>query len=109
MFSERAYYITYDEKKKEKVISFGDNSYYSRENDDEILVIYKFLRWINSCSEEKKKDTWNGDDEFFIKATSDFLNLLVKKVMKKAELEQLSPDLFHYGVIVSSEREEEIE
>ncbi|GAA5812783.1 hypothetical protein MFLAVUS_006241 [Mucor flavus] len=57
---------------------------------------------------KKNKTSWDEEDEFLMKAVSDYLPLAVKNIAEISGSEIESFDLFHYVFIVPSEWEEEM-
>ncbi|GAA5809237.1 hypothetical protein MFLAVUS_002642 [Mucor flavus] len=76
------------------------------EAEDNILVD-NFYDGLYSLFKKDKK-TWDEEDKFLMKSVSDYLSLVVKRKVKRIELEVESFDLFHYAFIVPSEWEEEM-
>ncbi|KAG2233245.1 hypothetical protein INT48_001694 [Thamnidium elegans] len=102
--STQASYITYD-KHKSNVLSWGNESFYDNEEDTiQIDVsrekVYQLF--------EKGKDSWDQDDQFLLKAVSDFIRLYVEKLIEDSKGEIKDSGALHYVLVVPSEWEEEI-
>ncbi|GAA5806599.1 hypothetical protein HPULCUR_012139 [Helicostylum pulchrum] len=80
----------------------------NNKKEDEYTIVIKSFRDKLYALFKKDKETWDEEDTFLMKAVSDYLPLAMKYIMKLKNLEEESPDLFHYAFIVPSKWEEEI-
>ncbi|KAG2230313.1 hypothetical protein INT48_002738, partial [Thamnidium elegans] len=99
--------ITYDIHKL-NVLSYGEqtSSAYNRNNKDTVLVD-RFMERLHQLF-KKDKNSWDQDDLFSLKAISDFIRLVVKKLMNILNEESDGINVFHYVFILPSDWEEEI-
>lgn len=96
--------ITYN-KHTEEIFGWGDQLF-GRNNKDYIHCddfddgLYSIFK--------KEKNKWDENDEFLIKAVSDYIRLAAKESIEASKIVTESNDAFHYAFIVPSEWEEEI-
>ncbi|KAI8058903.1 hypothetical protein BDF21DRAFT_403529 [Thamnidium elegans] len=95
--------ITYD-KHRSNVLSWGDQNVDDNKQDTVQIDVSreKLYQLFN-----KGKDSWDQDDLFTLKAVSDFIRLLIEKLIKDSR-EIKESGALHYVFVVPLEWEEEI-
>ncbi|GAA5812881.1 hypothetical protein MFLAVUS_006340 [Mucor flavus] len=92
---------------KTDIKAFGAGCYEESEESEDSILIDNFYDKLHDLF-KKDKTTRDEEDDFLMKALSDYLPLALKNTIEKNELEIENFDLFHYALIVPSEWEEEM-
>ncbi|GAA5812689.1 hypothetical protein MFLAVUS_006146 [Mucor flavus] len=98
--------ISYSNDKTD-IKALGEDCYKEFEESEDSILINNFYDKLHDLF-KKDKTTRDKEDDFLMKALSDYLPLAVKNTIERKELGIENFDLFHYALIVPSEWEEEM-
>ncbi|GAA5812921.1 hypothetical protein MFLAVUS_006382 [Mucor flavus] len=103
---ELGFSISYNNDKTD-IKALGEDCYEESEESEDSILVDNFYDKLHDLF-KKDETTRDKEDDFLMKALSDYLPLAVANTIEKNELEIENLDLFHYALIVPSEWEEEM-
>ncbi|KAG2230318.1 hypothetical protein INT48_002743 [Thamnidium elegans] len=92
-------------KEKTEIISYGDSEF--QYDEEEHIRVDNFSDKLYNIF-RKGKNYWDENDEFIMKAVSDFIRLEVSVMLERSKEKIDSTDELHYALVIPSEWEDEI-